>query len=142
MREGNKEYKGKLDWSLVPLEVMDGVIRVFEKGRVKYHGTRTWLPGIRFAKLFAATLRHLVRWFYLKEDRDEESGEHPLCHVIANCMMLLTYIQNKSYDDRPFRIGSSDKAGKDMAEESLIVELPKFINKKGERKEEERKWKR
>jgi len=58
------------------------------------------MPGITFSKLFAATIRHLVDWFYLCKDKDDESGEHPLCHVIANCMMLLTFINNKKFDDR------------------------------------------
>lgn len=101
IKEGKKETKDKLNWSVVPLDVMPGVIRVFEKGMIKYDGTRTWLPGIKFSKLFAATMRHLVDWFYLHKNEDEESKEHPLCHIIANCMMLLTFILNKEYDDRP-----------------------------------------
>lgn len=99
-KEGRKESKGKPDWSCVPLENFEGVVRVFEKGKIKYKGTRTWLPGINFSKLSAATMRHLIDWFYLRKDKDDESGEHPLCHVIANCMMLLTYINNKTFDDR------------------------------------------
>lgn len=79
---------------------MDDVIRVFEKGFAKYHGTRTWLPGIMFSKLFSATMRHLTDWFYSSKDKDKESGEHPLCHVIANCLMLLSFINNRNYDDR------------------------------------------
>jgi len=100
MEEGKKETIGKLKWDGIPLEALDGVIRVFEKGKIKYEGSRTWLPGIMFSKLLAASMRHLVDWFYRKKDKDDESGEHPLCHVIANCLMLLTYVDNKKFDDR------------------------------------------
>lgn len=98
--EGKKESKNKLNWSYLPVETLEGVVRVFEKGAIKYEGIRTWLPGIKFSKLFAAIMRHLIDWFFWHKDKDDESGEHPLCHVIANCLMLLTYIENEKYDDR------------------------------------------
>ena len=101
MNESRKESEGKLDWSVLPMESLEGVVRVFEKGAIKYDGYRTWLPGIAFSKLFAATMRHLIDWFYFRKDKDDESGEHPLCHVIANAMMILTYIKNQEFDDRP-----------------------------------------
>lgn len=100
MEEGKKDLRNKLDWSLLPFDALIGVVRVFEKGSLKYAGARTWLPGIMYSKLFAATMRHLFDWFYLHKNRDKESGEHPLCHVIANAMMLLTFIKNKDFDDR------------------------------------------
>lgn len=100
MNEGKKEIEGKLDWSLVPLDEMRGVVKVFKKGSKKYRGTRTWLPGIVFSKLFSAIMRHLIDWFYLHKDKDDESGEHPLCHVIANCLMLLTFVKDNKFDDR------------------------------------------
>jgi len=100
MKEGNKDEKDKLDWSYIPMEVLPGVARVFQKGGIKYKGKRTWLPGIKFSKLFAATWRHLFDWYFLNRNKDKESGEHPLYHVIANCMMLLTFIKNSDYDDR------------------------------------------
>lgn len=37
---------------------------------------------------------------FLRIDADRESGEHPLSHVIANCLMLLNFIKNKKFDDR------------------------------------------
>ncbi|MCK4308336.1 hypothetical protein KAW50_08935 [candidate division WOR-3 bacterium] len=64
MKEGKKELKGKLDWSCLPMEALRGTVRVFEKGAIKYNGTRTWLPGIMFSKLFAATMRHLFDWYF------------------------------------------------------------------------------
>lgn len=102
LKEGKKDSEGKTDWSFLPMDSLEGVARVFEKGSdpKEYDGRRTWLPGIMFGKLFAATMRHLFDWFYKKKDQDDKTGEHPLCHVIANCMMLLTFITNNDYDDR------------------------------------------
>lgn len=98
--EGRKGSEDKLDYSSVPLETLGGVVRVFEKGSVKYDGERTWMPGIPFSKLFSAALRHIIDWYYFGKNKDEESGEHPLSHVIANCMMLLSYIEDERFDDR------------------------------------------
>lgn len=98
--EGKKYLAGKPDWSLVPMDFMAGVVRVFEYGQIKYNGKRTWLPGIRYSLLFSAIMRHLIDWFFHGKNQDEDSGEHPLCHVIANCLMLLTFIDNKNFDDR------------------------------------------
>jgi len=100
MKEGRKESHGKLNYACLPMDALEGVVRVFEKGSVKYGGYRTWLPGIKFSKLFSATMRHLIAWFYYKEDIDKESGEHHLCHACANCLMILTYHNNKKWDDR------------------------------------------
>ena len=103
--EGRKESDGKLDWSLLPIDALEGTVRVFEKGNIKYGGPRTWLPGIMFSKLFASVCRHSFDWFFRRLDKDPESGEHPLCHVVANCLMMLTYIENDRFDDRPKRKG-------------------------------------
>lgn len=100
MKEGKKNLIGKAEWCVVPLNVMTGVVRVFESGAKTYGGGKTWLPGIRFSLLFSAICRHLFDWFYLGLNKDKMSGEHPLCHVIANCLMLLTFISNKKFDDR------------------------------------------
>jgi len=50
----------------------------------------------------ACTLRHLFKWYYLREDNDEESGESHLDHVLANVFMLKHF--TKVYpegDNRP-----------------------------------------
>jgi hypothetical protein len=99
--EGKKTLTGKPEWCLVPMEAMNGVVRVFESGYMTYGGARTWLPGIKFSLLFSAMCRHLFGWFYRGHNEDEKSGEHPLCHVIANALMLLTFVDKPKFDDRP-----------------------------------------
>lgn len=107
--EGKKELTGKPEWSVLPMDALVGVVRVFEKGALKYKGHKTWLPGIMFSKLFSANVRHLFDWFYFGRNVDKESGEHPLCHVIANCLMLLTFINNSRWDDRGGRNENTKK---------------------------------
>jgi hypothetical protein len=110
IKEGHKIDEGKLDWDYLPMEALPGVARVFQKGGIKYKGKRTWLPGIRFSTLFTSIWRHLFEWYYLGRNKDKESGEHPLCHVVANCLMLLTYIKNTAYDNRIKGVNNANKS--------------------------------
>lgn len=133
MIEGHKDCKGKADWSVVPLDGMDGIIRVFEKGQIEHCGYRTWLPGIRYSKLFSAIMRHLTDWFFKGLNKDRKSGEHPLCHVAANCLMLLTYIPKKQvngfvYDDRPCS-SKSRNTDSDIAEIDRKPELDRRLER-------------
>jgi len=99
--EGWKDTEGKADYSFMPMHVLEAVARVFEGGSKKYGGRMTWMPGIKYSLLFSAIMRHLFDWFFKGTDKDAESGGHPLAHVIADCMMILSYIDNKDFDDRP-----------------------------------------
>ena len=101
-KRGKKDSAGKLDWSFMPMQTLEGVARVFEKGAIpeKYNGRFTWLPGIKYSKMHSAIIRHLFAWFYKGVNIDPESGEHPLSHVIANAMILLSFCNNgKNFDD-------------------------------------------
>ena len=101
MEEGRKDTLNKLNWSLLPFDALIEVAEVFEIGPVKYGGSRTWLPGISYSKLFSAIIRHLVSWFYYREEMDRESGKRHLAHIAANALMLLGCKDNKDFDDRP-----------------------------------------
>ena len=57
---------------------------------------------MRYSICMACTLRHLFKWYYLREDLDQESGESHLDHVLANVFMLKHF--TKVYpegDNRP-----------------------------------------
>jgi len=99
--EGRKDTEGKADYSFMPMHVLEAVARVFEGGSKKYGGRMTWMPGIKYSLLFSAIMRHLFDWFFKCVDKDAESGEHPLAHVCADVMMILSYLGNKKFDDRP-----------------------------------------
>ena len=103
---GTPKYdEGKPAWHVLPYKALEEVVRVFEYGAKKYGKPLTYRKGIPYSKLFDATLRHLISWFWYRESTDKESGCHHLAHVCANALMLLTIIQshdtNNQFDDRP-----------------------------------------
>lgn len=98
---GARANTGKIDMTLVPMLLLGGVTRVFMGGCLKY-ADWNWTKGMKWSSAMACTLRHLFKWYYLREDLDSESGEHHLDHVLANVFMLKHY--SKVYqegDDRP-----------------------------------------
>ena len=98
---GARANTGKIDLTLVPMLLLGGVTRVFMGGCLKY-ADWNWSKGMAWSSAMACTLRHLCKWYYLREDLDTESGEHHLDHVLANVFMMKHF--TKAYpegDDRP-----------------------------------------
>jgi hypothetical protein len=98
---GARANAGKIDLTLVPMLLLGGVTRVFMGGKLKY-ASWNWTAGMRYSICMACTLRHLFKWYYLREELDDESGESHLDHVLANVFMLKHF--TKAYpegDDRP-----------------------------------------
>lgn len=85
--EGLKFDKEKPDWSLLNLEIMEGVVRALTQGAKKYHRENWRLVPDGKNRYFAAALRHLKAW-QSGERKDEESGENPLAHCIC-CLIFL-----------------------------------------------------
>jgi hypothetical protein len=85
----------------VPMNVMIGVARVFELGAKKY-GLKNWRKQpVAMTTYYSAIHRHLVQFFEVGVDKDNESGQHHLDHVIASCMILRDGIDRKAIiDDR------------------------------------------
>jgi len=98
---GARANKGKISLSLVPIHLLAGCARVFMSGAIKY-APYNWTKGMPWSDAFDPLFRHLIKWWYLGEDIDLESGEHHLDHILCNLFMLKHY--TKSYiegDDRP-----------------------------------------
>lgn len=80
----------KLRWDLLPLELIEKVVEVYHFGAKKY-APNSWqnLPDVE-NRYYSALMRHLCA--YRKgETKDEESGLHPLAHVIWNAIALLYF---------------------------------------------------
>lgn len=90
MAEGRKNDRidGKPRWELLPIEVMEEVVKVYTFGAEKY-GVNTWqrLENGK-ERYYAALMRHLVAW-RKGEKVDDESKLNPLSHVIWNAIALL-----------------------------------------------------
>lgn len=96
MAESTKnDYKDdKLRWDLLPLDLIEEVVKVYHFGAKKYAPNR-WknLPDAE-NRYYSALMRHLSA--YRKgETKDEESGLHPLAHVIWNGLALLYFALKK-----------------------------------------------
>lgn len=89
--------------SYAPMNVMLGVYRVFELGAKKY-GRKNWRKQpVDISTYYNAAQRHLIEFFEQRIDADPESGQSPLAHVIACCMIILDGIERKEIkDDRAF----------------------------------------
>lgn len=103
---GTKYDTNKTRYELLPPLALEGVSSVMTHGSHKYDkGTRTedqnWRKGMRWGRLFGATMRHL--WaFWRGEDIDPDSDLHHLDHAAADVMMLREYTQlHPEEDDRP-----------------------------------------
>jgi len=98
---GARANKGKVSFSLIPWHVLAGTARVFMGGKLKY-ASWNWAKGMEWSTCVDCLLRHFIKWWFLREDIDTESGEHHLDHMLCNLMMLRHYVvAYKEGDDRP-----------------------------------------
>lgn len=111
---GARDNSGKVSYALLPLHLLAGAARVLMIGTKKY-APWNWAKGMKWSICFDCTMRHLIKWYFLGEDHDKESGQHHLDHVLCNIMFLRHYVDTYTEDDdRPeqdlteFRMSYSD----------------------------------
>ena len=101
-----KHDTGKTDWSLVPWDAVEEIIKVLQFGAGKY-SPWNWAEngGFKFNRLFNSSMRHFVAWFWRREDNDPETGLSHMAHLGCNVLFLLHYVLNgnkfKNNDNRP-----------------------------------------
>lgn len=83
---GKKFDNGKDDWSLVPVEELNGIVKVLTYGKNKY-GSWNW-EGVESDRYYSALLRHIFAW-RSGEKNDKESQLHHLAHAMVNCIFLM-----------------------------------------------------
>lgn len=104
--EAVKADVGKPDWSLVPFEALEGMVRVLEFGANKY-SRNNWTSngGFSYRRVITACVRHIFA--YLRgEDNDPESGLSHIHHAQCNLLFIAMYLTNKEQfhkDDRERR---------------------------------------
>ena len=98
--QGKKFDAGKLRYDLLPVDVLEEIVKIYSDGAVKY-GEYNWSKGMSWSRPFAALQRHA--WAFWKgEETDPDSGSPHLAHAIVNLMFLLAYqLRNTGTDDRP-----------------------------------------
>ena len=91
--------QGKLEWSLVDFDSLEGLVRVLEYGKDKY-ARDNWKLGMPVTQVTESLMRHLFA-FAKGEDVDAESGCRHISHVMCNVMFLEYILREKpDYDDR------------------------------------------
>lgn len=95
LTEAVKHDQGKLDWSLLPVDSVEEILKVLEFGKHKY-AAWNWASngGFKYSRLFGSLLRHIFAW-WRGEDRDPETGLSHLAHAGCNILFLLYYIKHR-----------------------------------------------
>lgn len=105
---GARKSSGKVDFTLVPWHLLAGVARVLMGGTVKY-ASWNWAKGMAWSVCVGCMIRHFLKWWFLRQDYDKESGEHHLDHIMCNCMFLRHYeLAYPEGDDRPPKFAMFD----------------------------------
>lgn len=96
---GKKFDQDKVRIDLLPSEALLEVAKVLTFGAGKY-GEHNWRKGIAWSRVYAAALRHMMKW-NSGETYDEETGLNHLSHACANILFLLYYAEKHGeLDDR------------------------------------------
>lgn len=98
---GIKHDADKVRVELLPPDALLAIADVLTFGAAKY-GDRNWETGLRFGRLYAAALRHLLAW-WSGEELDPETGKPHLAHAACCVTMLLALTERgmSRLDDRP-----------------------------------------
>lgn len=100
---GTKYDEGKLEWDMIPFDILEGLVKIYMMGRDKYT-KNNWKKGIATTRLFNAAMRHMIASFN-GEDLDPESGLPHNTHAIWNLIAMEWMRKNKpEMDDRPHTV--------------------------------------
>jgi len=86
LNEGMKFDKEKPDYTLIPWESLEGVVKVLEFGAKKYE--RDNWRKIGADRYRAAAARHFVSYMQDQHSLDEESGYPHLDHLLC-CLLFI-----------------------------------------------------
>jgi len=81
--------EGKPPMEYVPWTPLAAVARVMQAGADKY-GRRNWRKDKILASTYVGAItRHALLEWAEGVDKDKDSGEHPLAHVTACCLLVM-----------------------------------------------------
>lgn len=107
-----KADTGKLQISLVPMEIVRAIARIRMYGNEKYHSPSNWTK-VEKRRYIDAMMRHLLEYLDNEDAVDSESGLPALWHAACN-MAFICEMQRKDWDERKEEIvkGFADIEGK------------------------------
>ena len=91
-----KHDQAKADWSMMPWDSVEEILKVLEFGKRKYSAWN-WAQGegFKYSRIFNSLLRHMFAWFR-GEDNDPESGLSHLAHAGCNILFLIYFVKHKN----------------------------------------------
>jgi len=109
IKTGMKFNKGKLRYSIIPMESVREVVKVSEYGAIKYE-PNNWKNITDMDVYYDALMRHMIAW-KTGETHDEESHLHHLAHAAWNALTLVWFaIQKGELDpNAPFNLEYLEK---------------------------------
>ena len=87
--EANKFDTGKPSYSLLPVDALAELVRVYDIGAKKY-GRKNWERGMEYHRLYDALQRH-ANAFWSGEDYDPVDGQHHLASVAWTALTMISY---------------------------------------------------
>lgn len=102
---GVKFDAGKPQWSLLPMDAVEEIVKVLDYGANKY-AAHNWAKGMRWTRCIDAAFRHLSVWADSKRGEsnsiDHDTGLSHLAHAACNLLFLIAYEKRKmiEFDDR------------------------------------------
>lgn len=130
--KGRKYDTGKPDWSLVPADEIEDVVKVFTMGAEKY-GRENWKSVENgMFRYFAAMMRHIKKYKKYLETGDEEllyddeSGLHHLSHAMTNAVFLMWLDNNRAHTfkdgDMPVWWDQMERAAEFELEQMILAD--------------------
>lgn len=93
LTEGTKFDDGKTRLDLIPPEALFALGHILTFGANKYDD-RNWEKGMKWSRVWGATLRHGFAWLR-GEKKDPETGYSHLWHMLCCVMFLVVYEERK-----------------------------------------------
>jgi hypothetical protein len=91
-RSKRSKDSGKVQWSLLPWELLTPIARVFSFGARK-HSPNGWKYETDPIDLyFDAFCRHMDAW-RRGETVDPDTGEHPLAHALTDLLIIFWHVR-------------------------------------------------
>lgn len=100
--EGKKDDQGKLQYELIPPEILNALADILTFGAKKYD-ERNWEKGMDWSRPFGALMRHMWAWWNpFTPSTDEETGKSHLWHAACCLAFLIAYEERQiGNDNRP-----------------------------------------
>tara|TARA_B110000908_G_C10248279_1_gene450213 strand:- start:1780 stop:2163 length:384 start_codon:yes stop_codon:yes gene_type:complete len=107
-----KYDENKVDLSLLPVEALEAIAKVFEFGAKKY-GAFNWRAdgeNTEWRRSFSSLQRHLYAWSEC-EDTDPDSGLDHLSHAASQLMIMICHAKNHPEMDNRYKGDKNENRG-------------------------------